>query len=99
VAPEDSFPLLSLINDKVFHALEYLILFLVTVHAVKSSKSVLQPRAALAALLYCFVIGGLTEGLQFLTPDRSPDLKDWAADLLGAGLGFLLFKMPGEKTP
>ena len=51
--------------------------------------------AAAGTLVFCLAFGMLTEGIQFFTPDRTPDWCDLACDMLGSifGLSLLLIYM------
>ncbi|MGE3855714.1 MAG: VanZ family protein [Dehalococcoidia bacterium] len=46
-------------------------------------------RTLVATMLLLWLLGGITEALQALTPERQPQLSDLAFDVLGAFVGFL----------
>lgn len=79
--------------DKLFHALQYAVLFLVALPAFYSSFVRRFCSAAFASFLYVALIGLLTEFLQSYTGARDASVGDLAADLVGAGtaMGFLWF--------
>ncbi len=80
------------LNDKVLHASEYLFLFGVTVHALKMLPECwLRHRRALAAVIWSFAVGVVTELMQRSIQGRSADFRDWAADVTGVLLGALLW--------
>ncbi len=88
VLPPRRIPSLLLhLNDKAVHAGMYFILFLISLFAFARKP---QSRPALAAFLYCALMGVLTECLQLNVPGRSADLLDWLADAGGAAAAWLL---------
>jgi VanZ family protein len=71
--------------DKVVHCAVYAVLGLLTVQALAGYG--LRPlQAALWALLVCALYGVSDEWHQAFVPGRSTDIRDWAADVLGAAL-------------
>jgi VanZ family protein len=56
-------------------------------------------RLALAALGWCMLFAGFTEGLQAFVPTRFADPADWVVDVMGSGVGILLTRlgMPAKK--
>ena len=72
------------LNDKFVHAVEYFLLFLFAFNAFRSF---------LPAVIYCTVIGALTEMAQLWVPSRSCDFKDWLADVCGALAAAFLFTL------
>jgi VanZ family protein len=51
-----------------------------------------SPRGLFAGILALTGLYGLVDELtQRLVPRRTPDVRDWVADMLGAGLGIALF--------
>ena len=86
VMPEGMVRFFERFNDKMVHGVEYFLLFWFAWAAFRHARaSFLNSRAMPNAFYYCLLMGILTEGLQFLTPSRSPDFKDVAADAMGAG--------------
>ncbi len=72
---------LSRVNDKLLHGTAYLGAGLLARLATGSTP------AATAAVA---VLGAIDENYQRLIPGRTPDPRDWAADLVGGFLGALL---------
>ncbi len=90
LSPEDFPRFFSRWDDKFAHGAEYFFLFLFALNAFEKAKSVwLRNFSRPLGFGYCSLMGGLTECAQFFVPGRSPELKDFAADLLGAGAGAL----------
>ena len=74
-------------NDKVIHATLYFLLFGAALWAFKNSRwiySRVLPEKS--ALVYCAIMGIVTETSQIFVPGRSCDAADWTADVLGAVL-------------
>lgn len=93
IAPADEIPsALAGLNDKAVHAAQYFLLFFFTVNAFAQAKTAwIQRRFRLHAWMYCLMVGVVTELLQAVTPDRTPDLRDWAADMFGSSVALGLF--------
>jgi len=72
---------ISRVNDKLLHATAYSGAGLLARRAVGST-----PWAVAAVAL----LGALDENYQRLIPGRTPDPRDWAADVAGGFLGALL---------
>ncbi|QSR85423.1 VanZ family protein [Methylacidimicrobium sp. B4] len=72
---------LSRVNDKLLHGIAYSGAGLLARLATGSTPAA---TAAVAAL------GAIDENYQRLIPGRTPDPRDWAADLVGGFLGALL---------
>jgi VanZ family protein len=80
--------------DKSLHLLAYMILTFLLWSAVKSAQRVQWRRAAVWCLLVAVAVYGVCdELLQHFVADRSTDPRDFAADVIGAGvaLGMLTF--------
>lgn len=72
------------LSDKVLHFTGYA---LMSAGAVGFCH---EPRRLGLLALLAAAIGGAVEIAQAFTPDRSPELLDFAADLAGAALGWLV---------
>lgn len=98
--PENFPRFLARWDDKLVHTAEYFLLFLFALNAFQKAKRPwIQNFSRPLGFGYCALIGGLTEYVQFFVPGRFPELKDFAVDLLGAGIGLFvtLFGKPEEK--
>ena len=79
-------------NDKQLHALQYFILFLVTVYAFGYLPAGRVRRfRSLAAVLWGLAVGALTEILQNGIPGRSAEMLDWLADGAGVFVGYFVW--------
>ncbi len=84
----------SSVNDKLFHAGEYFLLFLLASNAFrKAKKAWLQNSPAGWAMIYCVLLGAGTEAIQFVVPGRFAELGDWMADTAGALGGLVCLKV------
>jgi VanZ family protein len=72
--------------DKALHGSEYGGLAVLLTLALLAS-GVAPRRALLIAVLGASVYGATDEVHQSFVPNRSPDVRDWAADTIGAALG------------
>ena len=77
--------------DKVWHLLAFGGLAALLSRVLRHFGRPLQQAIAIAALVSA-ALGGLLELLQSLTPYRSADFADFAADALGAGLAYLVLR-------
>lgn len=93
ILPPDSIPrFLFRFNDKLMHGFFYFILFGTALFAFKNSKWIyLRVLSEKSALVYCAVMGIVTEISQIFVPGRACDAADWSADVAGAVLGLLFF--------
>ncbi|MEE9488754.1 MAG: VanZ family protein [Candidatus Brocadiales bacterium] len=84
--------------DKGIHFTEFAVLSYLICWAQEPSERALG-RIIWAAVLATSVYGALDEFHQSFTPDRTPEVADWAADTLGAvAAGFLWLKRrPGRQ--
>ena len=94
VLPSNKIPLFLLhMNDKIVHGLSYLILFGTALFAFKNTRWIfLRVSPEKSALVYCAVMGIVTEISQIFVPGRVCDAADWTADVLGAVLGLFLYR-------
>lgn len=89
------------VSDKLVHLMMYAVLGILVARASDGLRSAKGFLATLASL----VVFGLVDELhQSLVPGRSTDIRDWAADALGALLGlvlglFLFPSAPMRRTP
>ena len=81
--------------DKVLHALEYFVLGVLLVRALRATLRVSRPLfAAMIAVACAVVIGSADEYLQSFIPGRQSDVFDLIADSVGgaiAQLAYVLF--------
>lgn len=84
--------------DKLMHAFVYAVLGLLLTRAYRGYG--FSAKAALfAGLLTAALYGASDEVHQMFTPGRSPDVRDWIADAVGAAIGAGSFiAIAGRKT-
>ncbi len=80
---------LKVVNDKLLHFIAYLGLAFLLAAALTSLR--VKHGTLLLPLIVAIVYGGIDEYTQGFVPGRHPDLADWFADVMGAGVGVLLF--------
>lgn len=100
VIPGPNLPeIVSSFNDKFLHALEYFLLFAVTVHALKTLPSHLPPVMfrGFTAVCWSLSVGILAEALQTQTAGRSGDPADAAANGAGILFAYAVWKMIEQK--
>lgn len=100
VIPGPNLPeIVSSFNDKFLHALEYFLLFAVTVHALKTLPPHLPPVRfrGLTAVSWSLSVGILAEVLQTQTAGRSGDPADAAANGAGILFAYAVWKMIMQK--
>ena len=84
--------------DKLQHSLAFGVLTLLGLLAYATNKTLLQKqshRIVLAMVLY----GALIEVLQSVSGWRYGEFGDWAADVVGVLLAWLLFVMANRQSP
>jgi VanZ family protein len=91
--PGSAFPSLGIPHiDTIVHATEFAVLGYLLMRLLARSplagRVVTQVACALAA---ASAWGALDEAHQILTPRRTPDVRDWLADSLGALVGVAVF--------
>lgn len=90
--PHLSPPLHFTWSDKFLHALEYLILGLLLVRALRAHLRVGRPLfAAMIAIGFVVLTGTADEYLQSFIPGRQSDVFDLLADVLGGTLAQLVY--------
>lgn len=82
--------------DKLVHLIMYLPLTWLLAFGFKNQNTF--PQLKQRHLLYAFIVscvyGALIELLQFaITPDRAAELYDFFADVLGAGIGVITYRL------
>ena len=78
--------------DKVLHLIEYLLLGLLLVRALRASLRVARPLfAAVMAIALVVVVAAADENFQSFIPGRQCDAMDFMADSLGGGLAQLVY--------
>lgn len=88
------------LDDKLIHGIEFFLLFWVAFNAFRSMRFIKhQIYAAYLSLLYCMVLGVMTEFSQRFVPYRSCDWRDWLADFAGACLALGLFNLFNAVQP
>jgi len=75
-------------EDKVVHILLFGVLALLLLRAFLFKQKNSTLKAALLAFLLTLLYGGFDEWHQGFTPERTVDVWDWAADILGAAFVF-----------
>jgi VanZ family protein len=73
-------------SDKVMHAGAYAIMGALLARAL-SGYGYRSNVALLLGMLFGSIYGATDEVHQLFTPGRSPDVADWIADTVGAGVG------------
>ena len=82
-------------SDKLMHALLFGVLALLWAWTLSARQTSRIVAVAAAVSLY----GGALELLQALTPERSSDWRDFAADAAGALLAALAWRLLGRVGP
>ena len=75
------------LRDKIAHAIEYGILAVLNLAALRRSFALPPLRAVATSVLLTSAWGYLDELHQAFVPGRNSDLLDWGADTLGAIVG------------
>jgi VanZ family protein len=75
--------------DKIVHFSLFAIQAALLYIALRRTTRMRPTLASLTAFAAAALYGGTDEIHQLFTPGRSPDIQDWAADSLGAGLVFV----------
>jgi len=79
------------INDKLIHFAEYALfgclLFRLLHRNLKATLRLALGMTALGVALFAL----LDETLQRFAPGRTPDIRDWVVDILGAGCGIAIY--------
>lgn len=92
--PDNIPPFLARFNDKLIHGFFYFLLFASALFAFKNSKWIyLRVLPEKSALVYCALMGIVTEISQIFVPGRACDAADWSADVIGAALGLFLYSL------
>lgn len=91
--------IISSVNDKLLHALEYAVLFGLTIRALGTfpQDSALRLLRGALAMAWCLGTGILTEMLQTRTFGRSGDPADAAADAAGILFGYCVWRVIVQK--
>lgn len=102
--PGKSFPAVSWMDwlklDKWIHAFLYFILFLLIYIPVNERKKQQHQVLIAVGCFYCFFLGLFTELVQgFFLTDRSGDLPDMVANVLGVVLAIGLVRLIQKKWP
>ena len=98
VIPRAPIPQALTLHDKAIHLIAYGVLCALTVVAWTPKGKNVDPRFTLAgALVYTGLMGIVTESLQLLVPGRTASLRDWYADMAGALLVGLYFRLKLSK--
>jgi VanZ family protein len=98
--PGDDFPKVDFeFSDKVVHIIIYAILFLLFFYSLKNqSKYVkLQKFALQYSLLFTCLYGVTDELHQYFVPNRSCELYDWFADVIGGLIMYAIIKFYSAK--
>ncbi|OGF47782.1 MAG: hypothetical protein A2452_09830 [Candidatus Firestonebacteria bacterium RIFOXYC2_FULL_39_67] len=74
-------------SDKLVHMTEYFILSSLIYFALRKAHNIKTNKAVLAAVLIASLYGMTDEYHQSFVPERSMDILDWAADIVGAIIG------------
>lgn len=92
VLPETRIPHI----DKVVHALEYLILQVFLIRAILGTfpKNVLA-KTVISAIIISLLYAMTDEWHQGFVPGRECDVYDLLSDIIGSGMGTLIYRMRG----
>jgi VanZ family protein len=87
--------------DKIVHAGVFLIFSLLMIFGFSRQISflMLKKNAILFTFLFSILYGITTEFIQRLATDRSFDIWDIVANIVGGILGILIFEWSGKKIP
>ena len=86
------FPFLA--DDAIRHSIEFFIFFLVAYNACRLAKSRRLSRVPEnGAFLWCMGMAVATECAQYFAPPRTPDMRDWTANVAGTLLAFFLMRL------
>ncbi len=94
--PGNNYPEIDIPSaDKLVHTAIYFLLFLLFFYSLKlQSKSVkLRKYAILFSILFTSLYGASDEFHQLFVLNRSCDIYDWQADILGAVLGTIVISI------
>jgi hypothetical protein len=81
-------------GDKIAHLGEYLVLGLLLVRALRATLRVSRPLfAAMIAIGLVVIVGASDEFLQSFIPDRTSDVFDLLADVLGGAIAQVVYVM------
>ena len=87
------------LNDKLVHALVYLILFILFFYSLKNqTKSIKLRRNALVFAAVFSALYGVSDELhQLLVPNRSSEFADWIADVSGIAGGMAIIAFMNKR--
>lgn len=98
--PGDNFPKVDFeFSDKIVHFIIYSILFILFFYSLKNQTKYtkLQKSALEYSFLFTALYGVTDELHQYFVPHRSCELFDWLADLAGALVVYIPFKIYNSK--
>jgi VanZ family protein len=87
--------LTRLVWDKALHTTEYAGFALLLCRALRG-EGLRWGRSIVLALILASVYAATDEWHQFFVPERSADVADWAADVVGATAGSSLYRLIAE---
>jgi VanZ family protein len=87
--------LTSLVWDKALHVTEYAGFALLLCRALRG-EGLRWSRSIVLAVILASVYAATDEFHQFFVPNRSADVADWLADVIGATAGSSLYRLIGE---
>jgi VanZ family protein len=87
--------LTSLVWDKALHTTEYSGLALLLCRALRG-EGLRWWRSIALAMILASVYAATDEWHQLFVPERSADIADWAADVIGAAAGSSLYRLIAE---
>jgi len=93
--PSISPPIKFELSDKVYHLVAFIILaFLLSISLeIQNFSKTLKKNFLIYAAIIAILYGGIDELHQMYVPNRSCDIYDWLADILGAIIGIGLRKL------
>ena len=98
--PGSSLPSVSFFQiDKLVHIFFFSVLMILSSYSFNRLKGNrhFQLNYLLVAFLYCMCLGVLIEVLQLLVPGRDFSLADIIANMIGAAIGYLIYKVLQEQ--
>jgi len=82
--------------DKIIHSIEYLILGFLLIRAISGSfRNISLAKIIISVIIISSLYAILDEWHQQYVPGRQCDLFDFLADLIGTGIGIVLYRMRG----
>lgn len=85
-------------SDKIKHAIEYSVLVILTLRAFRKWPEGASSQYFVLAILFSIIYGASDEWHQSFVANREASLFDWTADIIGVGIGGLVYWSWKKKT-